>query len=161
VGSLVKWLGFADIVFVELAVDEDLSHFLGRGRGFCRGREISCEVMLRELLTAILSQLPVAALLTSFPTSSIVHDVCVQQPELLFVAVHPRSQRLKSYNRHYLSLASCPSLLSLLLSHNTGGNMDTVKPRYKDTQYRIHLLAPQGLILLCATPRWKDTSVYP
>jgi hypothetical protein len=43
----------------------------------------------------------------------------------------------------------------------------TVKPRYKDTQYkdildiRIHLLAPQGLILLCATPRYKDTSVYP
>jgi hypothetical protein len=47
------------------------------------------------------------------------------------------------------------------------GQYCTVKPRYKDTQYkdifdiRIHLLAPQGLILLCATPRYKDTSVYP
>jgi hypothetical protein len=29
VGSLVQWLGFADMVFVELSVDEDLSHFLG------------------------------------------------------------------------------------------------------------------------------------
>jgi hypothetical protein len=53
VGSLVQWLGFAEIVFVELSVDEDLSHFLGRERGFCRGREISCGVMLREQLTAI------------------------------------------------------------------------------------------------------------
>jgi hypothetical protein len=45
--------------------------------------------------------------------------------------------------------------------------LSTVKPRYKDTRYkdildiRIHLLAPQGLILLCATPRYKDTLVYP
>ena len=46
VGSLVKWLGFADIVFVELSVDEDPSHFLGREGGFCKGREISCEIML-------------------------------------------------------------------------------------------------------------------
>jgi hypothetical protein len=110
--------------------------FWGGKGGFCRGREISCEVMLRELLTATLSQSPIAALLTSFPSSSIVHDVCVQQPELLFVAVRPGSQRLKCYNRHYLSLATCPSLLCLLLSHSTGENMDTVKPRYKDTQYK-------------------------
>ena len=52
-GSRVKWLGFAEIVFVELSVDEDPSHFLGREGGFCRGRETSCEIMLREQLTAI------------------------------------------------------------------------------------------------------------
>ena len=82
---------FADMVFAELFVDEDLSHFLRGGRGFCKGRETSCGVILREELTAILSQLPVAALLTSFPSSSIVHDVCVQQPELFFIAVRPGS----------------------------------------------------------------------
>jgi len=47
----------------------------------------------------------------------------VQQPGLLFIAVRPGSHNSKRYNYHYLSLASCPSLLCLLLSHSTDVNM--------------------------------------
>jgi hypothetical protein len=41
-------------------------------------------------------------------------------------------------------------------------NLDIRIPEIRISSFlRIHLLAPQGLILLCAIPRYKDTSHYP